>query len=425
MSQRSRRIHVSIGLMSAAVVGMGLISAPATADTVPAGTVKGLVTIDGVPLAGAKVTLVARDGDSGDSLSPFKTVTTNSAGRYSMTRPRGSSTTVWYDHVVVSDPKARAVTDYREFMSNDSTSVTRNVTLKPAASITGKVTRADGSSPTSSRVEVVDGPDPVLIENLDMIKYDDTPRVQSNGTYRFVGLPAGTYTICYRDTKAKYLDECYDSVISAGGSAAPNPVYVQEGASKTLRAQVLDHVPARVHGKVTSTTGEPVYDAIVSAVTVGTNDVAAATRTSSSGEYDLAVPAGDVQLKVQQIDHETRWYDSATRTNAKVFSLAEGDSIDNRATVKLRSLARIDVTAEPGTGKATFMVEVTRRATRGHPGGKVTVSRQGVSRTVTLAGGKATTTLTGIPAGNRTFYVDYTATTNTAGARKTIKVRIG
>lgn len=425
MNQHTRRTRPLIALLAAAAACIGLVSAPASASTVPGGTVKGLVSIDGVPLAGARVTLVRRDGDSGDVYSAYKTVTTNSAGRYSLTRPRGSDATFFYDTVLVVDPQGRAVTDYRKFVGNRSTTVNRNVTLRPAASIAGKVTRADGTSPTSVRAEIVndDLADTMLIEGLPD-RYRTTSVVGADGSYRFTGLPTGTYTICYHDATSTYLDECFDEVVREG-TTAPTGVRATGGTTKTLQDQVLDHLPAHVKGLVTDTSGTPIKGASVKAYEVGRSDPYTSTQTPATGRYDLVSgAAGAVQLEIQGANYESRWYDSATRADAQVFSLVEGATVQNQ-TVALRSAARLTVTARPGTGRATFSIEVIREATGRHPGGRVTVSRKDVSRTVDLAGGKATVTLMGVPAGARTFSVDYDGTASTAGAHRTVVVRIG
>lgn len=428
MTQHHRSIRLFIGLLAAPIVCMGLISAPAAAYSVPSGTVKGVVTVAGVPLAGAKVTLVRRDGDSGDAFERYKTVTTNSVGRYSLTRPRGSDTTWWYDHVVVSDPKARAVTAYREFMGNTSRTVTRNVTLKPAASITGKVTRTDGASPTSIRAEIVDGPDKDLIENLQMSRYDDDRGVSSSGTYRFPGLPAGTYTVCYRDTTSKYRTECYDEAVSGPDGGTPSGVAVKSGGATTLKAQLLDHLQAHLRGIVTDTSGRPLRKLRVAAVPVGGPlGYDQSTSTWSTGGFDLPVSTpGDAQIYIADPAGgvwESRWYDSATRTGAQVFALAEGTRVNGLA-IKLKSKAKVKVHSKSGTGKVTFTVDVTRRATGKHPSGTITISRKSVSRTVTLKKGIAKITLTGLPSGKRTFHVDYRGTSSTADARRTVTAKV-
>lgn len=420
MIQHHRSIRLFTGLLAAPIVCMGLISSPAAADSVPGGTVKGVVTVGGVPLAGAKVTLVRRDGDSGDAFERYKTVTTNSAGRYSLTRPRGSDTTWWYDHVVVSDPKGRAVTDDRQFMGKTSRTVTRNVALKRAASITGKVTRADGASPTSIRAEIVDGPDKEVIENLQMSRYDDDRGVNASGTYRFTGLPDGTYTVCYRDTTSTYREECYDEVLSGEAAGTPTEFAVKSGTAKTLKDQQLDHLLAHLRGVVTDTSGEPLKKINVSA-TVGGE-----TSTWSTGRYHLAVPApGDTQIHFSDPKGvwESRWYDSASKAGAQVFKLGEGTKVNNLA-IKLKSRAKLNVKTKSGTGKVTFTVEVTRRATGKHPSGKITITLKHVSRTVTLKKGVAKVTLNGLLAGKRTFRIDYRGNSNTAKAHRTVKATV-
>ncbi|AWB93357.1 hypothetical protein [Aeromicrobium chenweiae] len=425
MTQHRRTVRLLVGLVAAAVLGAGLLVAPADARTVPAGTVKGTVTIAGVPLAGARVTLVLRDGDSGDVFGKYKTVTTNSAGRYSLTRPAGSHTTWWYDHVVVQDPKKRAVSAYRQFMGNTSRTVTRNVTLKPAATLVGRVSRADGASPTSIRANIVDGPDSSLIENLQMSRYDPDRAVDATGTYRFRGLPAGTYTVCYHDTSTTFRDECHDEALTVDQAT---PLTVREGATTTAGAQQLDHLRAHVRGTVTTASGEPLRGIVVRAVVNQDRDAGAAS-TRSSGRYDLPVDAPSaVRLRVEDPSGTwaDQWYTAPGSTGARVFSLGEGATV-NGLTTALKSNAELAVSTRRSTtaGKITFRVEVTRSATGHHPSGKVTISRKDVSRTVTLKRGVGIVTLTGVvPRGHRTFHVDYAGTSSTADAHRTVRAMV-
>lgn len=420
MTQYRRTSRLLVGLLAAPLVGGMLLSAPADASTVPSGTVKGTVTVAGVPLAGAKVTLVRRDGDSGDAFQVYKTVTTNSAGRYSLTRPRGSSTTWWYDHVVVSDPKDRAVTDDRQFMGNKSRTVTRNVTLRPAGAISGKVTRADGGSPSKIRAQIVDGPDSSLIENLDVTRYDVERGVDANGAYRFRGLPSGTYTLCYHDTSARYRDMCFDEAVTPQEATG---VTVKERATTTVREQVLARVAPHLKGTVTTTSGVPLSKIRVTGVLVGSTNPAGETSTWSSGGFDLTPQTpGAAQLLFEDPRGvwASHWYNSPRRSGARSFALTDGTTIRD-LDVKLKSTAALAVTSTSRSGRTTFRVEVTRRATGHHPSGTITVTRHGITRTASLTKGVATVTLVGVPAGRRTFTVDYTGTSSTADARTTVK----
>lgn len=432
MTQHHRSVRLLVGLLATLALAVGLLAAPANAAS--SSKVKGVVTLSGKPLAGAKVTLVRGDKDSGDTFEPYKTVTTNSAGAYSFSVP--TSADWFYRNVIVQDPKHRAVSTARAFTSKPNKTVTRNVTMKAAGSISGKITRADGSSPTATRVQIFGPPTDLPIDYAEInfaAVYDDESVVSSDGTYHFVGLPAGTYTIGYYDTTTKYLVECYDDALvhesaSYYCDSAPK-VTVKAGTDVPLAEQQLNHRGARLSGAVTDTSGHPIKDIVVTPYRTGANGATwyADTSTRRSGRFALApIDSGNWQLRIT--DNlgvwEPRWYNSTTRSGARVFNLAEGTSIKDLA-IKLKSRAKVSVTSKPGRGgKVVFTVRVTRRATGKHASGKVTISRKDISSTVILNKGVAKVTLVGLPTGTRTFSVDYRGASSTAKAHKTVKARV-
>lgn len=424
-----RSTRVLVFLVATFAMAVGFLAAPANAAFT--GKVSGVVTLDGKPLKGATVALMRTDADSGDAYTVYKRTTTTSAGSYTFSgyRSRG-----WlYNRVIVTDPLHRAVSTERSFTDSSTRAVTRNVTMQRAGSIIGKVTRADGGAPTTTRVHI-EGPSVQFGPGgNERLVYDDDRGVSADGTYHFVGLPAGLYTIRYDDTARKYLSECYDDLLARQGEnpycdgERPKVTVTAGGVTKPI-AQELDHVGARLLGIITDTSGNPLKSISVTPYRVGSTqsygDNFFSTRTS--GRFtDSPLESGGWQLRVNDLRGvwETRWYNSATRSGAKVFTLAEGTEVKGLA-MSLKSRAKLRVKVAAGSRRATFYVDVTRRATGSRPNGKVTVSRGGVSKTVPVSKGVAKVTLTKLPAGKRTFHVDYRGTRSTADATTKVSTRI-
>lgn len=422
-----RSFHLFVGLLATSALAAGLLVQPAGAAT--GGKVTGVVTLDGKPLKGAKVTLMRTDDDSGDRYEKYKSATTSSTGAYSFSGFQRKGYV--FNRVIVTDPQHRGVSTTRAFKATSKT-VRRNVTMQRAGSIVGKVTRADGGAPTTIRVRI-EGPAVTLDDaGNEELAYDDDRGVSADGTYRFAGLPAGNYTIRYDDTAKKYLSECYDDLVARQGilpycDKTPE-VAVAPGAATTPAAQQLNHVGARILGIVTDTSGKPLKNMSVTPYPAGSSNTGwyESYSTRSSGRFTRSpIEPGDWQLRVSDLRGvwETQWYDSTSRSGAQVFPLAEGTQVKSLA-VKLKSRAKLGVKATPGTRRATFTVNVTRRATGSRPSGKVTVSLGDVSRTVTVTKGIAKVTLTGLPTGKHIFQVAYQGTSSTADASKTVSATI-
>lgn len=428
-----RKIHLLIGLVTAALLAAGLLTAPAQAAN---GGVFGVVTLDGKVLKGARVTLMRTDADSGDAYKPFKSTMTSSAGVYSFSGADLNDGGI-YNRVIVTDPQHhRVVSTERSFTSRPDRTATRNVSMKAAGSIFGKVTRADGSAPTATRV-TIDGPDVQFGPGgNEALVYRDNRGVTTTGAYRFYGLPPGTYTIRYDETAKKYLSQCYNDtlavqgVIPACGSTA-SKVTVKAGAITRPANQKLSHIGAHLRGRVTNTNGTPLKKLTVTPYTssAGVTDQGyyRMFKTWTTGGFDLGpLAAGTYKVRVADFSGvwESRWADSVTRADAKVYPLDEGTSTKGLS-IKLRSMATLKVNAWPGAGTANFDISLWRRATGGRPSGKVTVSRGAITSTATVQKGVAHVTLTGVPAGMRTFHVTYSGTSSTANATKTVQVRVG
>lgn len=421
-----RMIKLLVGT-SALALPVGLLAAPASAET--RGAVKGIVTLAGQPLAGASVTLQRTAND--EDYSNYKRVKTDANGSYSFaSRPKSEDYTY---RVVVSDSQHRIVKTARDLNNRTTKTVTRNVTAKAAGSISGKLTRADGSAASLSEVQLV-GPETLVGSGLYAeLAYDTFADPAADGSYRFVGLPAGKYTVGFIDDGEKYLSKCFDDAIATirldyPCSANGTPVTVTGGTNTTLSDQQLDQIGGTFRGTVTDTSGKPLRNIMVTPIAAGETQWGfyLSDDTRKTGRFNhQRVEPGKWQLRFTDTSgkYATTWFNTGTRTGAQVFDVADR-SVFKDLVIKLKSAAKLSVKAKPGDGKPTFTVNVTRRVSGGRPSGKITVSYGDRSRTVSVKKGVAKVTLTGLKAGKRKIRVAYKGTANTADAHKNVSVRV-
>ena len=431
-------------LVTLALAGMALLLSglsPATAATTS--SVTGVITSEGKVLPGLKVELLRMevDDDHYDRVSGA-TTTTSSTGRYKLSGfrtvdPYGED---YRFRIRVSDPHGRYVTAVRAFLNAAGKTVTRNATIKPAGFLTGKVLRADGASPTTTRVHLIGPNVDIGTPDKPALAYDDDRGVRADGAYRFAGLPPGNYTVRYTDTSGKYLDQCYDGVLAKQATEATcdsaevpaaKTVTVATKATSTLDDQELTNLGARVSGAVTSTAGNPIPLTYVTPVPKDSTSRAWAdsfSPTNAAGAFTRGpLPPGQWQLYVEEGkgNWASQWVGGTNQANAQVFDLSAGETISGLA-IKLKSRAVISVKTTTGATSATFAISVTRKVT-GSPvsSGQVTASLGTKTKTATLTGGKATIRLTSIPAGQRTFTIHYGGNGNTSTGTKHVTVTVG
>lgn len=420
--------HPFLLLGAAAVVVAGLALPAQAAST---GGVKGVVALDGVPVKGLKVYL-QQSQDDGDYYEPIKVDTTNSKGAYSFSGfPVGEA----YGYtVLVTDSTHRVVKARRSFADRAGRAVTRNVTVKKAARLSGRITRQDGGTLSKVRV-LLDGPDDEIgTPDTTVLSYDDEIVPAGDGTFVARGLPAGSYDIRFTDGTQTYVDQCYDDVVAGTDELAfalcdaehtPDATVttLAGGDARRLEAQTFTHRANQINGTVTDTSGRPLKDISVSPVRVGDPDTSVfwAASTRSTGAFRTAqFPDGQYDLVAEDRSGRwaTQWFDGApSRDGATTFDIV-GEVVTG-IVVELKSRAEIDATITPGTGRAKVAVDVTRAATGSKPTGSVTVRWGTVKKTFSLVAGRGSATLSGLPPGRRQITVTYAGTPATAAASAT------
>jgi 5-hydroxyisourate hydrolase-like protein (transthyretin family) len=416
-----------VSALAVMTLAVASLAAPASAATY--GGVKGTVTLSGDPLAGVVVKLQRTT-----SKDYFETVTstkTDAKGRYSFARRPGADRDQY--RVRVHDPKHRAVATARPVSRSVRGTATRNVTLKPAGSIVGKVTRADGGAPSSIDVHVIG---PVVSigkgEGWEMA-YGSYATPDASGTFRFDGLPRGTYSVLLFDNAYRYLSQCYNDVIARPSfdmtcPASATTIGIKGGDTHTLEPQELRREGGNYRGTVTSTSGKPLKNITVTPASPGAkrwSDVQA-TDTRSTGRFAKGqLGYGRWQFVASDLPGtwETTWFGSRTRAGARVFTSAEGTRIDG-LNFALRSRASLKSSAKVSGSSATVSVSVRQRSSGSKVGGRVIVSADGKAKTARLSDGQASATLTGLSRGKQRIKIAYQGTSSTANATKYVTVTI-
>lgn len=421
---RNRRMPaLLLGVIALVLAGLTLPAQAATNQ----GAVKGVVTLDGKPLKGVKIELywVGADTFSGSRLGVD---TTDSKGRYSFSRfpvTDKDDSDLSGKAVVVRDPAGRIVATSRKFRDRTGRTVTRNVTAKRAASITGVVKRGDGLSTARLRTQVF-GPDVQIDPDYDSdAVYDTDVKVAKNGTFKLTGLPAGDYYLQFDDDGRTYFSQCYDNLpvattecngtFNTTGKPSATKITVKAGQNLALKPQTMSTKGSRISGSVTDTSGRPIEDVRVRAARAGQPRVS--TDTSRSGTFRFG-PATDGTYQVQVVP-KSPWAAPALSPSFVV----NGQDV-KRPAVMLKSLARIAAKVTPGTGTAKVAVDVTRTATGGKPSGTVTIGSGAVAKTVRVVKGKATAKLSRLPRGTRTITVSYSGTRSTAARTTTFSAKV-
>ncbi|MCI4658250.1 carboxypeptidase regulatory-like domain-containing protein [Cryobacterium zhongshanensis] len=171
--------------------------------------------------------------------------------------------------------------------------------------------------------------------------------VDADGHYSLGFLPAGSYTVSFTSSDARFVAEYYDN---APDSASSTSIVVGAGAAIAGIDAVLE-LGASITGTVTiGTSHAPAADISVFAYTADGSSSVGNSRTDSEGHYALlGMRAGSYKLEFEGSNANgiTEWYDNAADiSSAKVVVVASQTTV-----------AGIDANLEPGS---TITGTVTR-----------------------------------------------------------------
>ncbi|MET0820961.1 MAG: carboxypeptidase regulatory-like domain-containing protein [Aeromicrobium sp.] len=413
----TRSIRTPALLLAVIALVLAGLTLPAQAATKTA-SVKGVVTLDGKPVKGVKVELVwiGADSFSGPSLGVH---TTNSKGAYSFSKfpvEDKDDEDLGGKAVIVTDPSGRIVATSRRFSDRPGKTLTRNVSVKRAASITGVVKRGDGVVTTRLRTEV-SGPDVQIDSGYDSDPvYDTSVPIAKDGSFTLKGLPAGEYNLQFVDDGKTYFPQCYDNLPRITSACGGTAITVTAGQNLTLNPQTLTTKGRRISGTVTDTSGRPIRNAGVRTIEQDQQKRLEAD-TSRSGRFTLGPATGGTYRL--EVDPGKLW---APLSASTVYDVTGQDATGIQ--IKLKSRAHINAKLTPGNGTAKIAVDIFRTATRSKLNGKLTISSGTVTKTTNLVKGKATVTLRGLPKGKRTITVSYAGTSSTAATTKTFRTTV-
>jgi hypothetical protein len=413
-----------LGLVALLIAGLTL---PAQAAT-KTGAVKGVVTLDGKPLKGVRIELfwTSADGYRGPRLGVD---TTNSKGAYSFSKfplKNTRDSDLNGKTILIKDPSRRIVDTSRRFRDRAGKTVTRNASVKKAASITGSVTRGDGVATARLRTDVF-GPPVVIDPSSDInLVYDTHVAVAKSGAFALRGLPAGDYYLRFADENNTYFSQCYDNLPAAttecngtfntSGKPDATKITVTAGQNVALTPQVLSVKGRRISGTVTDTSGRPIRYARVAAVQNG-RMTGGADESAKNGSFTVGpLTDGSYRLRVRP---KSPW---APQTASTLYGV-NGQDLGG-VQIKLKSRASIKATLTPGKGTAKVAVDITRSATGKKPSGTVTIRWGTVKKTVSVVKGKATVKLSGLSKGRRTITVAYSGTSSTAPTTETFHTTV-
>lgn len=434
-SRTSVRTFLGAVLAVVALVMTGL-AMPATAAST--GSVKGVVTVEGAPLDFARVQLFrAVFSDRGGDITNYrrlKTVNTGKDGKFSFSglSPQPKNTKKYFSYAVVAtDRSGKTVRHAAYVVVKKGKTITQNFQLKPAAIITGKVTRSDGGSPAGFDVRAGiddDASDPGYAEEL---RPNRTTVVRPDGTFTLSGLQPGAYPHVAISGGDVYGRRCYE--FTAGVltrcdlQTGTLKFTLTAGERRALSPTVLTEKVSTMGGKVTDTSGRPIKGIGVRATGQDRglqygSDVSRSTgRFSMSG---LESGAYVVRFNDSRSVWATQYAGGATQASgARIFNIVGGTKTTG-VNVRLKSRAAIATKTTVGKGSVKIVFKITRKATGSASNGTMTLALGSNSKKVKLVKGKATIALKSLPKGKQKFTATYSGTSSTQGLAKSYSIAV-
>ncbi|MBD8605848.1 carboxypeptidase regulatory-like domain-containing protein [Aeromicrobium sp. CFBP 8757] len=411
-------------LATVALVAAGMM-APASAAGSTA-RLTGVVSLDGRPVPFAKVQLFRLVYDTTteerEVSSRLKTDNTDRKGRYDFSGLSATSSSGTYA-VLVTDRSSAGVKTYRTVVVKTGRTLTRNVRLAAAATVTGSVNTSDGRSPAGLTITLDSNRDDLLPGSYDKLKPVFDTAVRADGTFRLAGVPATGYD-AVQLMDGRHAVQCYDLVSSSLGSCESIPFQQKKITLRPGETRVLPTVTkttfappvTKVAGTVTDTSGRPLKGIEVSVLG---DSVRETVLTRSSGRYSLrgSIPAGQYTVR----------YDDPRRVWASQYLGGDTDLTVRRQVVvtpgqpaaglntRLKSATKNRVSFRSGKGFIEVTFSLVRRVSGGRPSGSMTITSAGSSATARVKNGKVTVRLTGLPGSRHAVTAVYSGTSNTAG----------
>ena len=333
MRDRASRFRLTVAVLAA------LLTTPAVAGTVPAQAAQAVTSISGtvtVP-AGVDAGLVEVWAVVDNAYEPHRSTTLNPDGSYGLSGlPPGSyqlkftgrsgALEQWYN-------KASSLQTAEVVTLADGQQVTGiNASLVKAASISGTLTAPAGVSLTATKIYASGS--------------DGSWPVAADGTYKIVGLKAGSHTLWFSGD-GNALAQYYNNAISAETATA---VRVAEGQDVTGIDSILEK-GASISGTVTAPAGVTLSDTRVAATIPGERSWTGLTAVSADGSYHITgLAPGQYIVDFSVSGALGQWHSSATSwRTATVIPVAEGQDVTgiDAALVKAASISGT-VTVPPG-----------------------------------------------------------------------------
>lgn len=355
----SRRVRAIALLISLVLTALGLVAVATPAQAATAtGTITGVVkSADGAALNDKTVTLYRNVYD--EELYTIAKATTDANGAFTFKGVKvldPSVPDIRY-RVTVTDPKDDFLSDSVEPVVVKKGATTKvAISMRKAASISGKISRADGKSPKGIVVNAWEG---------------GTAVADANGNYRVKGLsyPA-TFELRYEDPSGDYLYQCFDDVLAdlrfefgCETDADPGGTAIEtNGPDNTVvKDQVLSRKAGHITGKVTDTKNRVIKGARLDLFNVDSGDafyVDPPIVSGADGSFRInGIPPGTWVLRSTTCCNgddlgwaEYWWKDATSWAEATPLKVTAGNTISGLA-IKMKSQSTITVKSTPGTDK--------------------------------------------------------------------------